>query len=137
MEGGTRGFEQVDDVVVLLLDADPACAGTDQLHGERRPSITSLGVGAQDFLVLVQQGLALGGVDEHGVGLAGELDVGGEARAAGADDSGLGDGVGGDGLGHGLPFRNRGSGGMGPASGEAWWPFSIVELKRERSGGEA
>ena len=40
----------------------------------------------QQFLVLVQQRFALGGVDDEGGNLGVELDGGGEAAAAGADD---------------------------------------------------
>ena len=48
-----------------------------------------VGVGAEHLLVLVQQRLALGGVDQDGVGLAGQLDVGGKAGPAGPDHARL------------------------------------------------
>lgn len=41
----------------------------------------------QQLLVLLQEGLALGRVDDDGIGLRGGLHVGGEARSAGADDA--------------------------------------------------
>ena len=49
-----------------------------------------VGVLAQHLLVLVQQRLALGGVDQHGIGLGGQLDVGGKPGPAGPDHARLG-----------------------------------------------
>ena len=45
---------------------------------------------AEDLFVLVQQGLALGGVQQHGVGPRGELDVGRESGPAGPHHPRLG-----------------------------------------------
>ena len=46
---------------------------------------------AEHFFVFVQQRLALGGVDQDGIGLAGELDMGGKPGPAGPDHARLGD----------------------------------------------
>ncbi len=46
-----------------------------------------------ELLVLVEERLALCGVDEGDLGLAAELDVRREAGSAGPDDAPLGDGV--------------------------------------------
>ena len=61
--------------------------GADQSHGGGRALDHGVGVCAEDFFIFVQQRLALGGVDQHGVGLAGEFDVGGKAGPAGPDHS--------------------------------------------------
>ena len=75
--------------LVLFLDADDAPLGPDQPHADGRAFDHVVDVGAEHFLVFVQQRLALGGVDEDGVGLAGELDVGGKAGPAGPDHARL------------------------------------------------
>jgi hypothetical protein len=76
------GPQDVDDVTVLLLDADHAARGAHKLHRGRQPGQHVLGVSAKHLLVLVQQRLALGRVEQHRVRLGGELDVRGKARPA-------------------------------------------------------
>ena len=87
--------------MILVLDADDARPAPDQPHGDGHALEHPVDVLAQDFLVLMQQRLALGGVDQHGIGLAGELDVGGKAGPAGPDHSRLGNVLDSD-LAHGI-----------------------------------
>ncbi len=51
--------------MVFLLDADDAFARADHLHGHAHAAQKRLGVVVEQFLVLVQQGLALGGVGDE------------------------------------------------------------------------
>ena len=51
--------------LVLFLDADDARLGADQLHGDGHALDHVVDVVAEHFLVLVQQRLALGGVDQR------------------------------------------------------------------------
>ncbi len=76
-----------DDVGVLFLDADDALPGAHLLHRQAQALEHGLGQMVQQLLVLVQQRLALGGVDDEQRNLGLELDRGGEAPAAGADDA--------------------------------------------------
>ena len=83
-------LERGDDVVVLLLDADDAFGRADHLHGLEHSAQERLGEVVQEFLVLVQQGLALGGVGDDERDAGGQLDGGGESAAAGPDDAKFG-----------------------------------------------
>ena len=87
---GQLGPQQVDDVAVLLLDADDAALGADQFHAGSHAFDHGVGILAEHFFVFVQQGLALGGVEEQRIGLPAEFDVGGKAGAAGPHNSRLG-----------------------------------------------
>ena len=68
-----------------------ALARADELHGDGQPLDIGVEIIAEDFFVLMQQRLALGRVEEHGIGLAGQLDVRGKAGPARAHDARLGD----------------------------------------------
>ena len=85
------GAEQVDHVLVFLLDADNGPIGPDELHGGRKTFDGGVEIIAEDFLVLVEQWLALGGVQQHGIGLPGELDVGRKSGPARTDNARCGD----------------------------------------------
>ena len=85
------GAEQLDHVLVFFLDADDGPTGPDELHGGGHAFDGGVEVIAEDFLVFMEQRLALGRVEQHGIGLAGEFDVGGEAGPARADHARLGD----------------------------------------------
>ena len=93
MPGGSLGLKRGDDVEVFLLDADDALARADQLHGHLHAAQEGLGVVVQQFLVFVEERFALGGVGDEEGGLGLELDRGGKAAAAGADDAQLVDAV--------------------------------------------
>ena len=71
--------------MVFFLDADDAPRGPHQPHADGQAFQHVVDVGAEHLLVLVQQRLAFGGVDDDRVGFAGQLDVGGETGAAGPD----------------------------------------------------
>ena len=83
--------QQVDHVAILFLDADDPALGADQAHADGRACQHVVDVAAQHFLVLVQQGLAFGRVDQDGVGFSGQFDVGGKPRAARPDHARLED----------------------------------------------
>ena len=87
MPEGAEAVERGDDVLVLLLDADDAFAGTDELHGHFEAAEEGLGVVVEQLLVLVQEGLALCRVGDDDRDLRPQLDCGGEAAAAGPDDA--------------------------------------------------
>ncbi len=81
--------QQVDHVAVLFLNADDAPRGPHQAHADGQALQHVVDVGAEHLLVLVQQGLAFGRIDDDRIGFSGQLDVGGETGAAGADYSRL------------------------------------------------
>ena len=87
--GRRLALQRGNDVVVLLLDADDAFARADHLHGHAHAAQERLGVVVEQFLVFVQQGLALGGVGNHQGGAGLELDGRGKSAAARADDAEL------------------------------------------------
>ena len=81
--------QQVDHVQVFFLDADDAPAGPDQPHADGQAFQHVVDVGAEHLFVFVQQGLALGRVDDDRIGFTGQLYVGREAGAAGPDYTSL------------------------------------------------
>ena len=82
---GQLGPQQGDDVVVLDLDADDRPPRADQLHGGGHALDDAVDALAEDLFILVQEGLAFGGVQHQGVGAGGQFHVGGKAGAAGPD----------------------------------------------------
>ncbi len=84
-------LEGSDDVVVLLLDADDAFGGANHLHGCDHAAEKWLGVVMKEFLVLVQERLALSGVGDHQGDAGAEFDGCWEASATCSDDAEFGD----------------------------------------------
>ena len=95
--GGGVLLERGDDVVVLFFDADDAGGRADDFHDLGHAAEEGLGEVVEKFLVLVQEGLALGGVGDDERDAGGELDRGGKAASASADDAEFGDSGGGHG----------------------------------------
>ena len=93
MPAGATRLKRGDDVEIFLLDADHALARADQFHGHLHATQEGLGVVVEEFLVFVEERLALGGIGDQEGGLGFELDRGGKAAAAGADDAELVDTV--------------------------------------------
>jgi len=81
---GQLGSDQIDDVGVLALDTNDALFGAHQIDRGRQPVDHRVGMISQDLDVLVQKRFALGGVNQHGIGLGGQLHVSWKSGAAGA-----------------------------------------------------
>jgi len=84
-------LERGDGLLVLLFDRDDAVLGTGRFHAQPHATHHGLGLEAHELLVLVEQGLALGGVADVRIHLRVELHVGGESGAASADHPRLSD----------------------------------------------
>ncbi len=106
MPAGDLRLKRRNDVLILLLDADDAFARAHQLHRHLHAAQKGLGVMVQQFLVLVQQRLALGGVGNQEGHLCFELDRRGKPTAAGANDAKLVDTVEGEALERGRGWRS-------------------------------
>ena len=91
MARGSFAAEQVDHVLVLFLDADDGPIGPDQSHGDGHAFDGGVEVLAEDLFVLMKQRLAFGRVEQYGIGLPGELDVGRKSGPARPDHAGCGD----------------------------------------------
>ena len=76
-----------DDVVVFFLDADDALRRAHHLHGLQHAAQERFGEVVQQLLVLVQQGLALGGVGNHQRHARPQLDRRRKPSPAGTDDA--------------------------------------------------
>ena len=94
--GGEQALQVLHGVELVGLDADGGLLQAQGLHDEAHAAQDGLAPLQHEPVVGGDVGLALGAVDEDGVHLAhraGELDVGGEARAAHTGDTGLLDDV--------------------------------------------
>ncbi len=88
-------MQQGDGIGLVVFDDDDALGGVNGLHHGLEAIDDLVSVVQQQLMVGSQIRLALAAVEQHGLdGLAGlELDVGGEAGAAHADDTGVLDGL--------------------------------------------
>jgi hypothetical protein len=83
--------QQVDHVAVFFLDADDAPASPDQLHPDGHAVDDLIDILAEQFFIFMQERLALGGIQQEGIGLSGQFDMGRESRPAGPHDPRLED----------------------------------------------
>ena len=80
-------LQRGDDVVILLLDPDHAFVRAHQLHGHLHAAQKGLGMVVKQFLVLVQQRLALGRVGDGHRDLGPELHRRREATPTGPNNA--------------------------------------------------
>ena len=80
-------LQRRDDVEILSLDSDDTLLRAHHLHGLDHAAQERLGQMVQQFLVFVQQRLALGGVGDDQGDARAQLYRGGKAAATGADDA--------------------------------------------------
>ena len=80
-------LQRRDDIEIFSLDSDDALLRAHHLHGLDHAAQERLGQVVQQFLVFVQQRLALGGVGDDQGDARAQLYRGGKAPAAGADDA--------------------------------------------------
>ena len=85
------GSHQFDDVAVFFLDADNAAPRADEFHTGVHAFDHRVGKLPQYFFIFMQQGFALGGIEQQRIGFSAQFYVRGKARAPGANDSSLGD----------------------------------------------
>ena len=76
-----------NDRRVFFLNADDPLLGLDVAHRLVETLDDGFSKNAKKFLVLMEEGFTLGGVNQDGVGLSAELDVCGKPGASGTDDS--------------------------------------------------
>ncbi len=88
---GQFGTKQVDHVLVFFLDADDGPLGPHQLHGDGHAVDGGVEIVAEHFLVFMEQRFALGRVEQYGIGLPGQLDMGRESGPARTDHTRCGD----------------------------------------------
>ena len=78
MPEASFGPEQGNDVLIFPFDTDGSPLSPHQVHSGSKPFEDAVGQLAENLFIFMQQRFALGGVDHHRIGLAGELHMGRE-----------------------------------------------------------